>query len=146
MSVGLVIAVLSALPARQRSPRWLLWIALLALMQLVDVLTTKVDIVRGAMEGNAVAATVLQSRGYVGLLLVKFALVAAMAGAVVLVHAYARAHPGRRARLAQRVVWHGLQLCVVVLALTGLHNVLVLASLQGWSTPPLLTTLPLLSS
>ena len=136
----------SRLPRSRRRPFWLLWIALLALTQLVDVLTTKVDIVRGAMEGNAVAATVLASGGYGELLVVKFALVAAMAGAVMLVHAYAREHPGRRAELAQRVVWHGLQICVVVLALTGLHNVLVLASMQGWATPPLLAALPFFSS
>src|SRR5205807_5943843 len=101
----------------------------LASTQLVDVLTTKVDILRGAYEANTFAATVLESHGYIGLLLLKLALVAAMAGAVVLVLAYAREHPGPRARLAQTVVWRGLQLCVVALALTGLHNVLVLASL-----------------
>lgn len=138
--------MLSRLPRGRRGPHWTVWIALLALAQLVDVLSTNVDIVKGAMEGNAVAATVLDSRGYVGLLVVKLALVAAMAGAVALVHAYSREHPGPRARIAQRVVWYGLQLCVVVLALTGLHNVLVLASLQGWSAPPLLTTLPFLGS
>lgn len=138
--------MLSRLPRSQRRPFWLLWIALLALTQLVDVLTTKVDIGHGAMEGNAVAATVLGSHGYIGLLVVKFALVAAMAAAVVLVHAYKRDHPGRRAEVAQRVVWHGLQICVVVLALTGLHNVLVLASMQGWATPPLLAALPFFGS
>lgn len=138
--------MLSRLPRSQRRPFWLLWIALLALTQLVDVLTTKVDIGRGALEGNAVAATVLGSHGYIGLLIVKFALVGAMAGAVVLVHAYKREHPGRRADMAQRVVWHGLQFCVVVLALTGLHNVLVLASMQGWATPPLLAALPFFGS
>jgi hypothetical protein len=127
-------------------PRWWIWLALLGLTQLVDVLTTRVDILRGAIEANAVAANVLHLRGYVGLLIVKLALVGAMAGAVALVHAYAREHPGPRAKLAERVVWHGLQLCVVVLALTGLHNVLVLASLQGWSTPPLLTALPFFGS
>jgi len=141
-----VIAVLSRLPRAHPNPQWLIWIALLTLTQLTDVLTTKVDIVRGAAEANAITGNVLESRGYIGLLLVKFALVAAMAGAVVLVRAYSREHPGPRARLAQSVVWRGLQLCVVVLALTGLHNVLVLASMQGWSTPTLLTTLPLFRS
>lgn len=138
--------MLSFLPRQRARPHWWVWVALLALTQLVDVLTTKVDIVQGAIEGNAVAAGVLASRGYIGLLVVKFALVGAMGAAVLLARSYARAHPGRRAWLAQRVVWHGLQLCVVVLALTGLHNVLVLASMQGWSTPPLLTALPLFGS
>jgi hypothetical protein len=138
--------MLSSLSNPRRPPRWWLWLALLGLTQVVDVLSTRVDILRGAMEANVVAANVLQLRGYVGLLIVKLALVAAMGGAVALVHAYSREHPGPRARVAERVVWHGLQLCVVVLALTGLHNVLVLASLQGWSTPPLLTALPLFGS
>ncbi len=135
------------LAARQQlKPNWLLWIAMLALTQLLDVLTTKVDIVQGAVEGNAITATVLDGHGYLGLLAVKLALVAAMAGAILLVRAYSRQHPGRRAQMAQKVVWRGLQLCVVVLALTGLHNVLVLASLQGWSAPTLLTMLPLAAS
>src|SRR5439155_17097952 len=108
----------------------------------IDVLTTRVDFARGALEGNAMAAHVLTRAGFFGLLVVKLSLVAAMAAAMLLVHRYGQAHPGPRARFAQRVVWLGLQICVVVLALTGLHNVLVLASLQGWSAPILLTLLP----
>ncbi|HEX6489653.1 MAG TPA: hypothetical protein VF137_12380 [Candidatus Dormibacteraeota bacterium] len=108
------------------------------------MLTTRVDIGRGALEGNVVAAHVLAVNGFVGLLFVKLALVAVMAAAILLAIRYADDHPGRRASLVQGVVWRGLQLCVLVLFVTGLHNVLVLAALQGWNTPTLLTTLPLI--
>jgi len=136
-----VIAVLSRIP-HPSDRRWLVWILLLALAQALDVLTTRLDIGRGALEGNAMAAGILETGGFWRFLVVKFSLVAAMATAVVLVVRYSAAYPGPRASIAGKVVWRGLQLCVVVLALTGLHNVLVLASIQGWPTPTLLVVLP----
>jgi len=121
---------------------WLIWILLLASGQAADLATTRVDISRGAMEANATVAHLLGVGGFPLVLLVKLAMVLAMGLVILLVQRYTAAEPGGRGRLARTVVWRGLQLCVVVLTITALHNVVVLAQLQGWPAPDVLTALP----
>ena len=120
----------------------MIWVLLLTGGQAADLLTTRVDMSQGAVEGNWLAAALLDAGGLPLLVVVKMALVLAMALAIVIVSVYAHAHPSHRSRLATLVVWRGLQLCVIVLAATALHNVVVLAELQGWTPPGLLSALP----
>ena len=114
---------------------WLVWIALLASSQVADLLTTRVDLSRGALEANATVAGLLHMGGFALVLFVKLAMVLAMALIVLLVHRYTGAQPGPRGRMVRGVVWRGLQLCVVVLTLTDLNNIVVLAQMQGWPAP-----------
>ena len=118
----------------------MLWIALLASGQAADLLTTQVNLSRGALEGNLVIANLLQSGGFALVFGLKFGMVLAMALIVRLVQRYAGNHPGERAAFATGLLWRGLQLCVIVLTATALHNVVVLARIQGWPAPELLTT------
>lgn len=110
-----------------------IWIGLLALAQVADLVTTQVDMAHGGMEANQFAAALIDKGGLSLLWLVKLALVAAMAGSALLVRRYwlrsAMADP--RAAVAQAVIWRCTQVCVVVLALTALHNFQVLTEIRG---------------
>lgn len=125
---------------------WLIWILLLASGQAADLATTRVDISRGALEANATVAHLLHTGGFPLVLLVKLSMVVAMSLIVLMVHRYTGSEPGARGRTARTIVWRGLQLCVVVLTVTALHNVVVLAQLQGWPAPNILTALPSLNA
>ena len=118
-----------------------MWVILLAGGQFADLLTTRIDMARGGIEGNWMTAALLDAGGMPLLLVVKCLLVGAMAVAVTIVSLYAASHPGDRSRLASLMVWRGLQLCVIVLAATSLHNVVVLAELQGWAAAGVLGAL-----
>lgn len=120
-----------AKPQSISAPRLFAWVSLLALGQLADLVTTQVAMSKGGMEANQVAA-VLMAIGGLGLLwAVKAFLVAAMASAVWLVRRYWAESQDHRWAFAGALVWRGLQLCVVVLALTALHNLSVINQLGG---------------
>ncbi len=105
------------------------WIGLLALAQVADLLTTQIDMQRGGMEANAVAAALIQTGGIGLLWFVKLALVGAMAGAAVLARSYWLRSADGRARMAQAVIWRCTQCCVLLLVLTAANNVQVLSQL-----------------
>src|SRR5581483_7758204 len=90
------------------------WVVLLGLGQLADLVTTQAAMARGAIEGNAVAASILDVGGLALLWLVKASLVVAMAVAVLLVRRYWDSVRDRRGELAATVVWRGMQACVAV--------------------------------
>ena len=107
------------------------WIVLLGLAQIADLVTTQADMARGGMEANRFAAALIAIGGLSLLWLVKLALVAAMAAAVLLVHRYwLSSGADRRAAVAQAVIWRSTQLCVLVLAATAVHNVQVLTQIS----------------
>jgi hypothetical protein len=111
--------------------RLVAWISLLALSEIADLLTTQAAMARGGIEANRVTAGLIAIGGLGLLWLVKGLLVAAMAGAVWIVgRCWSESHDQRWA-VAGSVVWRGLQLCVVVLALTALHNLSVLRQLNS---------------
>ncbi len=112
--------------------RLALWAALLAAGQMADMLTTGADMSYGAIEANRMAAGVISTGGMVLLGALKLALVLVMIAAVALAESYSRQFPGRRAALARILVWRAMQICAVMLVATALHNVLVLAQIQGW--------------
>ena len=107
------------------------WVTLLALGQLSDLVTTQAAMARGGMEGNQVAAALLAVGGLALLWAVKMFLVVAMGVAVWLVSAYWTRSGDRRWALAGSLVWRGLQLCVLVLALTAIHNLTVIGQLSS---------------
>jgi hypothetical protein len=113
-----------------RGSRIAIWVLLLALGQLADLLTTQAAMARGAIEANSVAAGLVAAGGLGLLWVVKGSLVFAMTSAVLLVRR-CWAAPERRPALAGAVAWRGLQLCVVVLALTAIHNLSVIGLLPG---------------
>jgi hypothetical protein len=115
---------------RLRGPHIAIWVLLLALGQLADLLTTQVAMARGAVEANQVAAGLLATGGLGLLWVIKFSLVVAMTAAVLLVRR-CWSVPERRAAVAGALVWRGLQLCVVVLAMTAVHNLSVIGLLPG---------------
>jgi Domain of unknown function (DUF5658) len=108
------------------------WIGLLTLAQLADLLTTHIDMKFGAVEGNQIAATLLQQGGLAYLFAVKLLLVIALIAVALLIRRYRDQSPGRRSDLAQVLLWRGVQLCVLVLAGTALYNFALLGEITGW--------------
>ena len=103
-----------------------MWVLLLALGQVADLTTTQAALARGAVEGNAIASVILGAGGLALLWMVKGALVAAMAVAVVFVRHYWDNARDWRAGVAGALIWRGLQACVVVLSVTAAHNLAVM--------------------
>ena len=113
-----------------RGTRIALWLLMLSLGQLADLLTTQAAMARGAVEANSVAASVLSTGGLGLLWVVKGSLLLSMGVAVLLVRRYWLGTE-RRGHVAGSLVWRGLQLSVVVLALTAVHNLSVIGLLPG---------------
>ena len=112
-----------------RRPVWA-WIGLLGLAQLADLLTTQADMARGGVEANWVAAGLLAVGGLGLLWVVKLGLVAAMGTAALLTARYrGTEQDGLPAGLVEALVWRGIQVCVVVLAVTAVHNAMILGQL-----------------
>lgn len=107
------------------------WVLLLGLGQLADLITTQAAMARGAVEGNVVAAGILDTGGLALLWAVKALLVVAMAIAIWLVKRYWDGDHNHRGAVAATVVWRGLQVCVAVLALTAVHNLAVIGGVSG---------------
>ncbi len=121
------MAAVTKTPPTAPSPRLIgFWLVLLAAAQVADLVTTQVDMQVGGIEGNQVAAQLIQAGGIGLLWVVKLALVVAMACSAVLVRRYWLRHPDHRAAAATSVIWRCTQLCVLVLALTAVNNVHVL--------------------
>jgi hypothetical protein len=120
----------------QKSPptteRVLGWIGLLTLAQLADLLTTRLDMNFGAVEGNQIAAHLLEQGGLWYLWAVKLLLVAALVAVALLIRRYRKETPGPRSDLAQLLLWRGVQLCVLVLAATAVYNFALLGVITGW--------------
>lgn len=107
------------------------WIGLLLLAQIADLITTQIDMAEGGVEANLIAAQVMALGGIGLLMVVKISLVIAMALAVILVDRHGRRDSVRTEVIAQTLIWRGVQLCVLVLAVTALHNAVVLTQLQS---------------
>jgi hypothetical protein len=108
------------------------WIGLLTLAQLADLLTTRLDMSFGAVEGNQIAAHLLQQGGLWYLWSVKLLLVVALISVALLIRRYRMQNPGPRSDLAQLLLWRGVQLCVMVLAATAVYNFALLGQITGW--------------
>ncbi len=108
----------------------LLWISLLAAIEAMDILTTEVGRARGAVESMPISAAVMNEGGMALFIVVKLALVAGGATAVLLALLWVRkGRPG--AGWVYVFTLSAIRLTTVALAMVALHNALLLQSLSG---------------
>jgi hypothetical protein len=108
-----------------------LWLALLAIAQMADVITTQADSLRGGIEANQTAVLIMNVGGLGLFGALKLALVLGMALAVTLAVRYRASNPGRHGELCVGVVARTIQLCVGLLTLAVLGNASVAAQLTS---------------
>ncbi len=107
-----------------------LWISLLAAIEAMDILTTEVGRARGAVESMPISAAVLNEGGMALFIIVKLALVAAGATAVLLALLWVRkGRPG--AGWVYIFTLSAIRSTTVALAIVALHNAVLLQSLSG---------------
>jgi hypothetical protein len=111
--------------------RWsLLWIGLLAAIEAMDILTTELGRARGAIESMPISAAVMDEGGMALFIIVKLALVAAGAVAVLLALIWVRCdRPG--AGWVYTFTLSAIRVTTVMLAIVTLHNAVLLQSLTG---------------
>ena len=108
----------------------LVWISLLAVIEAMDILTTDVGRARGAVESMPISAAVMNEGGMALFIVVKLALVAAGATAVLLALLWVR--KGRSgAGWVYVFTLSAIRVTTVVLAVVALHNAVLLQSLTG---------------
>ncbi|MEO8744410.1 MAG: hypothetical protein ABI334_02975 [Candidatus Dormiibacterota bacterium] len=106
------------------------WIGLLATIESMDILTTAAGRASGAVETMPVSATVMNVGGMGLFVIVKLALVAIGAIAVLLALRWAESgRPGANVILA--FAMSAVRVSTVALAVVSLHNAVLLQSLQG---------------
>jgi Domain of unknown function (DUF5658) len=106
------------------------WISLLAAIEAMDILTTQIGRAHGAVESMPISAAVMNEGGMALFILVKLALVAAGATAVLLALLWVRkGHPG--AGWVYAFTLSAMRVTTVALAIVALHNAVLLQSLSG---------------
>jgi len=107
-----------------------LWIMLLSAIEFTDILTTAVGRAHGAIESMPMSAAVMEQGGMVLFIVVKLALVAAVAVAVLLALRWMRhGRPGAGALYAFTL--SSIRVATVALAIVSLHNAVLLQSLRA---------------
>jgi hypothetical protein len=108
----------------------LVWISLLAAIEAMDILTTEIGRARGAIESMPISAAVMNEGGMALFILVKGALVAAGATAVLLALLWLRkGRPG--AGWVYAFTLSAIRVTTVALAIVVLHNAVLLQSLTA---------------
>jgi hypothetical protein len=106
------------------------WIGLLAAIEAMDILTTDIGRARGAVESMPISAAVMSEGGMALFIVVKLALVAAGATAVLLALLWVRTgRPG--AGWVYVFTLSAIRVTTVALAIVALHNAVLLQSLSG---------------
>jgi len=106
------------------------WIALLGAIESMDILTTDLGRARGAMESMPISAAVINEGGMMLFVIVKVALVVAVAGAVLLTLRWMRR--GREgAGILFAFILNSVRIATVALAIVSLHNAVLISSLQS---------------
>jgi hypothetical protein len=106
------------------------WISLLAAIEAMDVLTTDIGRARGAVESMPISAAVMDEGGMALFVVVKLALVAAGATAVLLALLWVRkGRPG--AGWVYVFTMSAIRVTTVALAIVALHNAVLLQSLTA---------------
>ena len=106
------------------------WISLLAAIEAMDILTTGIGRARGAIESMPLSAAVMSEGGMALFVVVKLALVAAGATAVLLALLWVRnGRPG--ARWVYVFTLSAIRVTTVSLAIVALHNAVLLQTLSG---------------
>src|SRR4029077_10361291 len=108
----------------------LVWISLLAAIEALDIVTTDIGRARGAVESMPISAAVMNEGGMALFIVVKLALVAAGATAVLLALLWVRkGRPG--GGWVYVFTLSAIRVTTVALAIVALHNAVVLQSLSG---------------
>jgi hypothetical protein len=108
----------------------LVWISLLTAIEAMDIITTDIGRARGAIESMPISAAVMNEGGMALFIVVKLALVAAGATAVLLALLWVRkGRPG--ARWVYVFTLSSIRVTTVALAIVALHNAVLLQSLSG---------------
>src|SRR5260370_24991003 len=108
----------------------LVWISLLAAIEAMDIMTTQVGRARGAVESMPISAAVMNEGGMALFIMVKLALVAAGATAVLLALLWVRkGRPG--ACWVYVFTLSALHSTTVALTIVALHIAVILRSLSG---------------
>lgn len=106
------------------------WIVLLGAIEFTDILTTAIGHAEGAVEAMPVSAAVIAGGGMAMFVIVKIALVIAVATAIFLALRWMeRGTPGA-STLFNFTLW-SVRVATVALALVSLHNAVLLTSLQA---------------
>jgi len=108
----------------------LVWIALLGAIESMDILTTDLGRARGAMESMPISAAVINEGGMMLFVIVKVALVVAVAGAVLLTLRWMR-HGREGAGILFAFILNSVRIATVALAIVSLHNAVLISSLQS---------------
>jgi hypothetical protein len=104
------------------------WISLLAAIEAIDIITTGIGRARGAIESMPISAAVMDEGGMALFVIVKVALVAAGATAVLLALLWVRkGRPG--AGWVYAFTLSAIRVTTVALAIVALHNAVLLQSL-----------------
>jgi hypothetical protein len=106
------------------------WISLLGAIEAMDILTTDLGRARGAVESMPISAAVLNEGGMALFIIVKLALVAAGATAVLLAVLWVR-HDRPGAGWVYVFTLSAIRVTTVALAIVALHNAVLLQSLSG---------------
>lgn len=106
------------------------WISLLGAIEAMDILTTDLGRARGAVESMPISAAVLNEGGMALFIIVKLALVAAGATAVMLAVLWVR-HDRPGAGWVYVFTLSAIRVTTVALAIVALHNAVLLQSLSG---------------
>ncbi len=108
----------------------LVWISLLAAIEAMDILTTEMGRANGAVESMPISAAVMAEGGMALFVVVKLALVAAGATAVLLALLWVRNdRPG--AGWVYVFTLSSIRMTTVALAIVALHNAVLLQALSG---------------
>jgi hypothetical protein len=108
----------------------IVWITLLGAIEFTDILTTAVGHAHGAIEAMPLSAAVIASGGMFMFVLVKLALVGAIATAILLALRWMRrGRPGAATLFAYTL--SSVRIATVALALVSLHNAVLLTSMQA---------------
>ncbi len=108
----------------------IVWISLLGAIEFTDILTTAIGHAQGAIEAMPVSAAVIATGGMVLFIIVKLALVCAVAAAVFLAMRWMRSgRPGATTLFAFTI--SSVRVATVALAIVSLHNALLLTTLQA---------------
>lgn len=108
----------------------LLWITLLGAIEFTDILTTSVGRAEGAIETMPISAAVMNQGGLVLFIVVKLALVGAVALAVLLALRWMR-HGRPGASALYTFTLSSIRVATVALAIVSLHNAVLLKTLQA---------------
>jgi hypothetical protein len=108
----------------------LVWIALLSAIESMDIMTTDLGRARGAVESMPISAAVINHGGMMLFVVVKVALVIAVAAAVLLALRWMR-----RGRDGASILYYftlsSIRIATVALAIVILHNAVLIKSMQS---------------